>query len=72
LTKRIRRRNEFLAAEDSPIVSSNCGCRGHNRQSCNAPAQQRTDLLTNLSLLKSSNETKCCLQSLGDPLPIRL
>jgi hypothetical protein len=51
-TKRIRRRSEFLAAEDSPIVCSNCGCRGHNRQSCNAPAQQRTNLLTNLSLQK--------------------
>ena len=47
-TRRMRRRSEFLAAEDSPIVCSNCGCRGHNRRSCNAPAQQQTtDLLKN-------------------------
>jgi hypothetical protein len=49
-TKRIRRQSEFLAAEDSPIVCSNRGCRGHNRQSCTAPAQQRMALLTILSL----------------------
>jgi hypothetical protein len=52
MTKRIRRQSKSLAAENYPIICTNCGCRGHNRQSCNAPAQQRTDLLTNLSLKK--------------------
>ena len=47
-TKRIRRRSEFLIAEDSPVVCSNCGSRGHNRRTCTAPARQApTELLTN-------------------------
>jgi hypothetical protein len=47
-TKRIRRRSEFLLAEDSPVICSNCGSRGHNRRTCTAPAQQApTELLTN-------------------------
>ncbi len=29
-TKRIRRRSEFLLAEDSPVICSNYGSRGHN------------------------------------------
>ena len=50
LTRRIRNRSEFQASEHSPIICPNCGFRGHNRRNCNVPAQQRTDLLTNLSL----------------------
>ena len=47
-TKRIRRRSEFLLAEDSPVICSNCGSRGHNRRTCTAPARQPTmELLTN-------------------------
>ena len=46
-TRRIRRRSEFLAAEDSPVVCSNCGIRGHNRRTCTNPARERTDLITN-------------------------
>ena len=37
-TKRIRNRSEYLAAEDSPIICSNCGRRGHNRRTCPNPA----------------------------------
>jgi len=48
-TKRIRRRSEFLLAEDSPVICSNCGGRGHNRRTCTGapPAPQLTNLLTN-------------------------
>jgi hypothetical protein len=44
-TKRIRRRSEFLAVENSPVVCSNFGSRGHNRRTCTAPAKQRMELL---------------------------
>ena len=48
--RRIRRRSEFLAAEDSPVVCSNCGRRGHNRRTCTAaPAQQQSELLVQAS-----------------------
>jgi Ulp1 protease family, C-terminal catalytic domain/SWIM zinc finger/Transposase, Mutator family len=39
-TKRIRRRSEFLSVEDSPIVCSNCGLRGHNRRTCTGARQK--------------------------------
>jgi hypothetical protein len=34
-TKRIRRRSEFLAEDDSPVTCSECGRRGHNKRTCN-------------------------------------
>ncbi|KAI2509389.1 plant mutator transposase zinc finger [Fragilaria crotonensis] len=46
-TRRIRQRSEFLAAEDSPVVCSNCGIRGLNRRTCTNPAPERIDLITN-------------------------
>ena len=56
--KRIRRRSQYAAAEDSPILCSNCGAPGHNRRTCSrppAPARQIPELLpaveTNTELL---------------------
>jgi hypothetical protein len=45
--KRIRRRSQYAAAEDSPVQCSNCGAPGHNRRTCSrpAPARQIPELL---------------------------
>jgi hypothetical protein len=40
-TKRIRRRSLFAAAEDSPILCSNCGAAGHNRRTCTRTPGER-------------------------------
>jgi hypothetical protein len=41
-TKRIRRRSLYAAAEDSPIVCSNCGQAGHNKRTCSAKTRDNT------------------------------
>ena len=53
-TRRIRRRSKFLAAEDSPVVCSNCGIRGHNRRTCTNPARERTNLITNSEFVEAT------------------
>jgi hypothetical protein len=40
-TKRIRRRSLYAAAEDSPILCSNCGAAGHNRRTCTRTPGER-------------------------------
>ena len=43
-TKRIRHRSEYQMGEDSPIICSNCGCRGHNKRTCPNPQKPAKSL----------------------------
>jgi ribosomal protein L32 len=36
-TKRIRNRSEYQLGDDSPIICSNCGRRGHDKRTCPNP-----------------------------------
>ena len=42
-TKRIRNRSEYELGDDSPIICSNCGRRGHNRRTCPNPTTTPTE-----------------------------